>query len=45
LFENIFEQNVVNNYIRNKGITIGVVAQEMMDSMEINKWEVELGKG
>ena len=44
IYENIFEQNVVNNYIRAKGITIGVVSQEMMDSMEINKWEVELGK-
>ena len=43
LNENKFEQNVVNNYVRSKGLSFGIVSQEMMDSMEVYKWKISFG--
>jgi hypothetical protein len=40
--ENKYEQNVLNEYLKRKKLQLRVVAQEMMDAMEINKWDIEL---
>jgi E3 ubiquitin-protein ligase CHFR len=41
--ENKYEQNIINDYIRRRGLTLNIISQEMMDAMEVNKWEIDLG--
>ena len=43
LNENKFEQNVLTSYLRSRGLSFTILSQEMMDSMEVNKWEILLG--
>lgn len=42
LNENKYEQNVLMDYIRRKRLQMQVVANEMIDAMEVNKWDITL---
>jgi E3 ubiquitin-protein ligase CHFR len=44
LNENKFEHNVLADYIRKKRLNFKIVAEEMLDSMELNKWNINLSK-